>query len=52
MSRLILLAKDDVQPPALPIPDVIEFRYASDKLHPTQKPVVALNPLIQAFCPP
>jgi site-specific DNA-methyltransferase (adenine-specific) len=47
MSRLILLAKDDVEPPALPIPDVIEFRYAGDKLHPTRKPFVTLKPLIR-----
>ncbi len=41
-----LLAKGDVQPPAWPIPDVIEFRYTGNKLHPTQKPVAALAPLI------
>src|SRR3954454_22786660 len=46
-----LLAKGDVQPPAQPIPDVIEFRYTGNKLHPTQKPVDALKPLIAAFCP-
>lgn len=47
-----LLAKGDVQPPAQPIPDVIEFRYTGNKLHPTQKPTAALAPLIAAFCPP
>jgi DNA modification methylase len=47
-----LLAKGDVQPPAHPIPDVIEFRYTGNKLHPTQKPTAALAPLISAFCPP
>jgi adenine-specific DNA-methyltransferase len=47
-----LLAKGDVQPPAQPIPDVIEFRYTGNKLHPTQKPTTALAPLISAFCPP
>jgi len=47
-----LLAKGDVQPPAQPIPDVIEFRYTGNKLHPTQKPTDALTPLISAFCPP
>jgi hypothetical protein len=31
-----LLAKGDVQPPAQPIPDVIEFRYTGNELHPTQ----------------
>jgi adenine-specific DNA-methyltransferase len=30
---------------------VIEFPYTGNKLHPTQKPVAALKPLIEAFCP-
>jgi DNA modification methylase len=47
-----LLAKGDVVPPAQPIPDVIDFRYTGNKLHPTQKPLGALKPLISAFCPP
>jgi site-specific DNA-methyltransferase (adenine-specific) len=47
-----LLAKGDVQPPARPIPDVLDFPYTGNKLHPTQKPVEALKPLIAAFCPP
>lgn len=47
-----LLAKGDVQPPAQPISDVIEFRYTANKLHPTQKPTTALTPLVNAFCPP
>lgn len=47
-----LLAKGRVQPPARPIPDVIDFRYTGNRLHPTQKPVCALKPLIEAFCPP
>lgn len=46
-----LLAKGDVTPPARPIPDVIEFRYTGNKLHPTQKPVAALAPLVSVFCP-
>lgn len=46
-----LLAKGDVVQPANPIPDVIDFRYTGNKLHPTQKPVEALTPLISAFCP-
>src|ERR1700722_20002901 len=46
-----LLAKGDVRPPARPIPDVIEFRYTGNRLHPTQKPVAALAPLINVFCP-
>jgi site-specific DNA-methyltransferase (adenine-specific) len=46
-----LLAKGDVQPPGKPIPDVIDFRYTGNTLHPTQKPTTALTPLISAFCP-
>jgi adenine-specific DNA-methyltransferase len=46
-----LPAKGDMRPPARPIPDVIEFRYTGNKLHPTQKPVAALAPLIDVFCP-
>jgi site-specific DNA-methyltransferase (adenine-specific) len=46
-----LLAKGDVKPPARPIPDVVEFRYTGNKLHPTQKPVAALAPLVSVFCP-
>jgi DNA modification methylase len=46
-----LLAKGDVRPPAQPVPDVIEFRYTGNKLHPTQKPTAALAPLISSFCP-
>jgi adenine-specific DNA-methyltransferase len=30
---------------------VIHFPYTGNKLHPTQKPVTALKPLIEAFCP-
>jgi site-specific DNA-methyltransferase (adenine-specific) len=31
---------------------VIDVPYTGNKLHPTQKPVAALKPLIDAFCPP
>jgi adenine-specific DNA-methyltransferase len=44
-----LLAKGDVERPALPVPDVLEWRYTGNRLHPTQKPVEVLTPLIQAF---
>jgi DNA modification methylase len=50
-EQAYLLAKGEVQPSAQPIPDVIEFPYTGNKLHPTQKPVAALKPLIDAFCP-
>jgi adenine-specific DNA-methyltransferase len=31
------------------IRDVLDWRYTGDELHPTQKPVMALLPLILAF---
>ena len=46
-----LLAKGDVTPPAHPLPDVLDFRYTGNRLHPTQKPVEPLATLIEAFCP-
>ncbi|MFT8613320.1 MAG: DNA methyltransferase, partial [Gluconobacter oxydans] len=46
-----LLAKGNVTPPAKPIPDVIDMPYSGNKLHPTQKPVAALLPLVDTFCP-
>src|SRR6202035_5125448 len=50
-EQAYLLAKGEVEPPPQPIPDVIDFPYTGNKLHPTQKPVAALKPLIEAFCP-
>jgi DNA modification methylase len=44
-----LLAKGSPKQPACPIPDVIDFRYTGNRLHPTEKPVSALLPLIGAF---
>jgi site-specific DNA-methyltransferase (adenine-specific) len=35
-----------------PIGDVIGWKYSGNRLHPTQKPVEALLPLIEQFCPP
>ena len=36
-EQAYVLAKGDVQPPAKPIPDVIEFPYTGNELHPTAK---------------
>jgi site-specific DNA-methyltransferase (adenine-specific) len=44
-----LLAKGSPKQPACPIPDVIDFRYTQNRLHPTEKPVSALLPLVGAF---
>lgn len=44
-----LLAKGNPTPPRTAIPDVLEWRYTGNILHPTQKPVMAIVPLITAF---
>jgi adenine-specific DNA-methyltransferase len=46
-----LLAKGSVPSPAEPIADVIDWKYTGNRLHPTQKPVGSLQPLVKAFCP-
>jgi adenine-specific DNA-methyltransferase len=46
-----LLAKGSPQAPAYPIGDVIDWTYSGNKLHPTQKPLSVLTPLIETFCP-
>lgn len=51
-EQAYLLAKGNVKPPAQPICDVIDFDYTGNRLHPTQKPVQALRPLIESFCKP
>jgi adenine-specific DNA-methyltransferase len=44
-----LLAKGSPSIPAQPISDVIEWEYTGNKLHPTQKPLCVLTPLIESF---
>lgn len=51
-EQAYLLAKGDVVPPQSPPPDVIDWHYTGNRLHPTQKPVQVLQPLIQSFCAP
>lgn len=46
-----VLAKGRPVLPDNPPADVIDFPYSGNRLHPTQKPVSALKPLIEAFCP-
>lgn len=48
-EQAYLLAKGNPECPANPIPDVLDFPYSGNRLHPTQKPVEALAPLIEAF---
>jgi DNA modification methylase len=47
-----LLAKGRPPKPKRPIADVIEFAYTGNHLHPTQKPVDVLRPLIECFTQP
>src|SRR6202046_1072321 len=47
-----LLAKGDPRAPEKPIGDVIAWDYTGNKLHPTQKPLSALLPLVEAFSAP
>jgi adenine-specific DNA-methyltransferase len=48
-----LLAKGEPKEPAYPIGDVIEFAdYTGNKLHPSQKPITILLPLIETFSTP
>jgi len=48
-EQAYLLAKGEPQRPEHPISDVLEMRYTGNKVHPTQKAVSALVPLIESF---
>ncbi|VXC84219.1 DNA methyltransferase [Sphingomonas sp. 8AM] len=48
-EQAYLLAKGNPRMPSRIIPDVIDFPYSGNRLHPTQKPVEALTPLVEAF---
>lgn len=48
-----LLAKGDPGPPRNPVGDVIEWTdYTGNRLHPSQKPITMLLPLIDTFSAP
>jgi site-specific DNA-methyltransferase (adenine-specific) len=47
-----LLAKGFPPFPERPPPDVLDWQYSGNRLHPTQKPVQSLKPLIAAFTQP
>lgn len=47
-----LLIKGNPSMPDKPVSDVLAWQYTGNKLHPTQKPLSALLPLIQAFSRP
>jgi DNA modification methylase len=48
-EQAYLLAKGNPALPERPIRDVIDMPYSGNKLHPTQKPIPALKPLIESF---
>ena len=50
-EQAYLLCKGPTPRTSEPISDVIDFPYSGNVLHPTQKPIEALEPLIHAFCP-
>lgn len=45
-----LLAKGWPRKPLEPMGDVVDWTYSGNKLHPTQKPLGVLMPLIENFC--
>jgi adenine-specific DNA-methyltransferase len=51
-EQAYLLAKGNPLPPASPPADVLPWSYTGNRLHPTQKPVASLTPLIEAFSRP
>lgn len=51
-EQAYLLARGNPRMPSRVIPDVIDFPYSGNRLHPTQKPLEALTPLINAFTSP
>lgn len=44
-----MLAKGEPERPNMIIKDVLEWKYTGNNLHPTQKPVMAILPLIMAY---
>ena len=51
-EQAYLLAKGRPLIPKSPLSDVIDVNYSGNKLHPTQKPISALVPLIRTFSLP
>jgi DNA modification methylase len=51
-EQAFLLVKGTPAFPACPLPDVMDWEYTGNRLHPTQKPVSILKPLITAFTEP
>lgn len=48
-EQAYLLVKGNGSRPVRPIPDVLDWRYTGNRLHPTQKPISILKPLVRSF---
>jgi adenine-specific DNA-methyltransferase len=48
-EQAYLLAKGRPRKPRVRLPSVLEWRYSGNELHPSQKPVMAILPLVMAF---
>jgi adenine-specific DNA-methyltransferase len=51
-EQAVLLAKGQPSLPRKALEDVLPYEYTGNKLHPTQKPVSSLLPLVEAFSRP
>jgi adenine-specific DNA-methyltransferase len=51
-EQAYLLAKGYPEKPAVPLGDVLPWQYTENRLHPTQKPVSGLLPVVRAFSRP
>jgi len=51
-EQAYLLAKGYPSRPVSPLPDVLDWSYTGNRLHPTQKPVEILRPMIESFARP
>jgi site-specific DNA-methyltransferase (adenine-specific) len=51
-EQAYVLAKGRPALPDKPVPDVIDWEYTGNRLHPTQKPLAVLKPLIETFTAP
>jgi site-specific DNA-methyltransferase (adenine-specific) len=50
-EQAYLLTKGRAVPPPFPLPDTFGWDYTGNRLHPTQKPLRVLKPLVRTFCP-
>jgi site-specific DNA-methyltransferase (adenine-specific) len=48
-EQAYVLAKGRPQRPAEPLGDVLPWQYTENRLHPTQKPITGLLPVVRAF---